>query len=198
MHLKTRRRGTDLEDAILDAAWEVLNEHGYEGFTFEAIAARAGTSRPVLYRRWPQRDDLLLATLRKHWTAAPIEVPDTGSLRDDAVGVLTNADGSRSHWITIVSVLLVDYFRETGQSFSDLRAAMRPPGLATPFERLVARAVERGDLPAAPRSPRVVNLPFDLLRHEMLMTLRPIPPEVIAEIIDDVWLPLLSATTGAP
>lgn len=48
-------------------ASDVLVEHGYHPFTYEAVAVRAGTSRPVLNRRWPQRDDLLLATLTKFW-----------------------------------------------------------------------------------------------------------------------------------
>lgn len=189
----TRRRGPELEAAILDAAWEVLVEHGYQGFTYEAVAARAGTSRAVLYRRWPQRDDLLLATVARFWAAQPIAVPDTGSLRDDALGLLRNADAGRARMTTLISVHLMDYFRAAGTSFSELRETLRPPGQATPFETIVARAVERGELPDVPRPARVVNLPFDLLRHDMLMTLRPVPDESIVEIVDEVWLPLLSA-----
>ncbi|MCC5575257.1 TetR/AcrR family transcriptional regulator [Microtetraspora sp. AC03309] len=185
----SRRRGPALEGAILDAAWDVLVEHGYHGFTYEAVAARAGTSRPVLYRRWPQRDDLLLATLAKFWRL--IEVPDTGSLREDAIGFLRNADADRAGMITLMSVQLVGYFRDTGTSLSDLRDTLLPPGQATAFEMIVARAVERGELPDVPRSSRVVNLPLDLLRHDMLMTMRAVSNESIVEIVDEVWLPLL-------
>ncbi|NUO46329.1 MAG: TetR/AcrR family transcriptional regulator [Streptomyces sp.] len=187
---RTRRRGRELEDAILDAAWHVLVEHGYHGFTYEAVAARAGTSRPVLYRRWARREDLLHATLTRFWWSQPIEVPDTGSLREDAIGLLRNADAAR-RMITLLSVQLTDYFRESGTNFSELRAALGTPGEATGFETIVARAVERGELPAVPRSPRVVNLPFDLFRHDVLMTMRAVPEESIVEIVDDVWLPLL-------
>ncbi|MBT2228984.1 TetR/AcrR family transcriptional regulator [Nonomuraea sp. NEAU-A123] len=192
----SRRRGPELEDAILDAAWDVLVEHGYHGFTYEAVAARAGTSRPVLYRRWPQRDDLLLATLTKFWQ--PIAVPDTGSLRDDAIGFLHNADADRAGMITLMSVQLVDYFRDTGTSLSELRDTLIAPGQATPFEMIVARAVERGELPDVPRSSRVVNLPLDLLRHDMFMTMRAVPEESIVEIVDEVWLPLLGVPRAPP
>ncbi|MGK5683058.1 TetR/AcrR family transcriptional regulator [Actinoplanes sp. URMC 104] len=191
MTLKTRRRGAELEDAIVAAAWDVLVESGYPGFTYEAIAARAGTSRPVLYRRWPQREDLLLATLNRVWFSHAIPLPDTGNLRDDVIGFLRNADAGRTRLLTTISVQLMDYFRESGSNFGELRDRLRAPGQPTGLERLVARAAERGELPAVPRSPRVVNLPFDLLRHEMFMTLRPVPAEVITEIVDDVWLPLL-------
>lgn len=191
----TRRRGAKLEDAILDAAWEVLTEHGYHGFTYEAIAARAGTSRPVLYRRWPRRQDLLLATLSKFWRL--IDVPDTGSLREDAIGFLRNADADRAGMITLMSVQLEEYFRDTGTSLGELRDTLLPPGMPSAFETIVARAVERGELPDAPRSPRVLNLPLDLLRHDLLLTMRPVPDETITEIVDEVWLPLLGRPTQA-
>lgn len=169
----------------------MLTEQGYAGFTYEAIAARAGTSRPVLYRRWPHRDELLLATLQRHWVERPVEVPDTGSLRGDALGFLRNAVAERGRLISLVSVQLADYFRSTGSSYSELRDRLRPPGTPTGFDVIIRRAVARGELPDVPRSARVVNVPFDLLRHDMLMTLRPVPDEAIIEIVDDVWLPLL-------
>jgi AcrR family transcriptional regulator len=191
--LKGRRRGTELEEAILDAAWDVLVGGGYSAFTYEAVAARAGTSRPVLYRRWPQRDDLLLATVARVWRSQPIAVPDTGGLRGDALAYLRNADAGRTRMITLVSVQLLDYFRDTGMSLGDLRDRLLVPGQATGLETIVARAVARGELPDVPRLPRVVNLPFDLLRHDMLMTMRRVPDETIVEIVDAVWLPLLGA-----
>ena len=62
---------------------------------------------------------------------------------------------------------------------------------------IVARAVGRGELPDVPRPSRVVNLPLDLLRHDMFMTMRAVPDELIVEIVDKVWLPLLGVP-GAP
>lgn len=186
-----RRRGQELADALLDAAWEVLVEHGYHGFTYERIAARAATSRPVLYRRWPQHGDLLMATIAKFWRSQPIEVPDTGDLRDDAIGLLRNADVGRARMITLLSVNLVDHFHDTGTSFAELRDLLHPPEKATAFETIVSRAVQRGELPDVPRPPRVMNLPFDLYRHEVFMTMRPVSEEAITEIVDEVWLPLL-------
>ncbi|MFI5908126.1 TetR/AcrR family transcriptional regulator [Dactylosporangium sp. NPDC051541] len=200
MSLKTRRRGAELEDAILEAAWKTLVERGYHGFTYEAIAALAGTSRPVLYRRYPQRGDLLLATVKQHWWSQPIPVPDTGNLRDDALGYLRNADEGRWRMMTLIVGQLMEYFRETGSSFTELRDQIRPPGHVGGFDTIVARAVRRGELPPGPRPARVVDLPFDLLRHDLLMTMRPVPDEAIVEIVDVVWLPLLygQATTDGP
>ncbi|WP_255658309.1 TetR/AcrR family transcriptional regulator [Actinoplanes sp. L3-i22] len=194
----TRRRGDELEEAILDAAWGVLIEQGYPAFTYEAVAARAGTSRPVLYRRWPQREDMLLAVLRKHWWSHPIPVPDAGNLRDDVIGFLRRASTERTRMVALLSVQIMDYMRETGSSFAQLRDSLRPPGLPNAFERMIARAVERGEVPDVPRLPRLVNLPFDLFRNELLMTMKAIPDETIIEIVDGLWLPLLGYRAGPP
>lgn len=189
--IASRRRGAELEDAILIAAYDVLLEHGYPGFTYEAVAERAGTSRPVLYRRWPERHELLLATIRKLYASQPIALPDTGNLRRDALELLRNADLGRARMLTLISVRLMDYFNETGTSFRELREALSPPSHAGPFERIVARGVARGELRDVPRSLRIVNLAIDLYRHEVFMTLKPVPERVIVEIVDEIWLPAL-------
>ncbi|MFB8004085.1 TetR/AcrR family transcriptional regulator [Nocardia sp. NPDC056000] len=185
----TRRRGAALESAIFEAAWQVLVEYGYNGFTFEAIAARAGTSRPVLYRRWPQREDLLLATLARNWP--PLAIPDSGSLRADALELLRTINHGRARAAVLMRIQLADYFRESGTDFNDLRDRLRPPGETPPFAHIVQRAVARGELPSAARSERLLNLPFDLLRHDMLMRMDKVPDDAIVEIVDELWLPLL-------
>jgi len=187
----TRRRGDELENAILDAAWAQLVEAGYPGFTFEAIAARAGTSRPVLYRRWAGREELMTATLHKFWFTQSIKAPDTGSLREDMLGFLRNSIADRSGLMTILSVQLMEYFRDTGTSFSDLRDELRGSRRTSGADEIVARAIARGDLPDRPLPARVVSLPFDLTRHELFMTMRSIPERTIVEIVDQIWLPLL-------
>lgn len=185
----TRRRGAALENAITDAAWDILIEQGYNGLTFEAVAARAGTSKPVLYRRWPRREDLLLATLARHWT--PLDIPDTGSVRQDALTFLRTVNAERSRMMILLRIQLADYFRETGTTATALRRRLHPTDQTPPFTQLINRAIERGELPDIPRPPRVVNLPFDLLRHDMLMNMGAVPDETIVEIVDTVWLPLL-------
>ena len=35
-------------------------------------------------------------------------------------------------------------------------------------------------------------MPFDLMRHDLLMTLKPIPPERVLAIVDDLFMPLVA------
>ena len=62
-------------------------------------------------------------------------------------------------------------------------------------ETIVARAVERGEVDPARLSPRVVGVAFDLYRHELLMTLKPVPDAVLESIVDEVFLPLVRPST---
>jgi AcrR family transcriptional regulator len=189
---KTRRRGAALEDAILDAAWEQLVAEGYAGFTTDAVAARAGTSKPVLYRRWPSRDDLLYAAVQHRGAQHQSYVPDTGSLRGDVLALLTAANRSTNPLVALLSANLASYYAGTGRTPADLRQAFlgdRVNGM----ELVLRRAAERGEIASARLTPRVIDLPFSLFRHEFVMTLRPVPDEVLREIVDDIFLPLVTA-----
>src|ERR1700683_2914301 len=81
----TRRRGATLEHALLDAAWQELQESGYSKLTMERVAERAGTSRAVIYRRWRNRAELVVAAMRYHQPLYSGAIQDTGTLRGDVL-----------------------------------------------------------------------------------------------------------------
>jgi AcrR family transcriptional regulator len=186
----TRRRGPRLEAALLQAAWDELAEVGYTALTMEGVAARAKTSRAVLYRRWPNRPELVVAALQHHIGSDPFQVPDTGSLRDDLLAVLrhlsTNVDD-----LGLLSFLIADSFNEVGWSPAVLReralAGTSPSGTALVIERAIAR----GEIDPGRLSPRVRSLPVDLVRHELIMTQAPVPDTTVVEIVDRIFLPLV-------
>ncbi len=57
--------------------------------------------------------------------------------------------------------------------------------------QILRRGIERGELDPDRLTPRIANVPLDLLRHELLMTLQPVPEETITEIVDEIFLPLV-------
>jgi len=186
----TRRRGAELESAILDAAWLELTENGYSALTFEAVAARAGTSRTVLYRRWPDRGKLMLAVVRNAQAVSPIEVPETGDLRADVITLLQRVNEARAGMAAMLSAQLGEYFRESGTSPFDVRERIIRQQ-RSPMEQIIDWAGARGELDTSKLTARVIHLPTDLMRHELLMRLKLVPAPVIDEIVDQVWFPLL-------
>jgi AcrR family transcriptional regulator len=87
----TRRRGATLEHALLDAAWEELQSSGYAKVTMERVAERAGTSRAVIYRRWRNRSELVVAAMRHRQPVLSGAAPDTRTLRGEVLAVLRRA-----------------------------------------------------------------------------------------------------------
>jgi AcrR family transcriptional regulator len=191
----TRRRRAELEDAILDAAWDVLETDGWNGFTFAGVAERAHSSKPVLYRRWRTREDLLRATLRRRGEITPAEVPDTGSLRGDMIAKLTEINQMRTSMAAVMSMMLSAQFRELGLPPAELRQELLGDRESV-FEVIVARAMARGEL--GPKTPptRVISAGVDLLRNELLLTLQPVSAETIVSIVDDTFLPLARVSSG--
>jgi AcrR family transcriptional regulator len=186
-----RRRGAALESAILEAGWDQLIECGYGRFTIDAVAARAAAARSVLYRRWPNRTDLLEAVIRHRGTIDAILPPDTGSLRGDVLAILTDFNNRRSGIIGVFAALFGAYFDEAGGSPQRLRALFLTGGPSS-METIVGRAVARGELSTMPPA-RILALPADLLRQELLMNLTAASPQTIEEIVDDIFLPLVTS-----
>ena len=188
---QTRRRGAELEQAILDAGWEQLTAEGYEHFTIDTVAARARTSKPVLYRRWKTREDLLRATVRHRGAADRPAIPDTGTLRGDLLALLAHANTTRNPMAALVSSMLGSYYNQTGPTPAELRDAfLSQRGSAV--EQVVNRAVERGEIDPDRLTPRIIDLPFDLFRNEMMMTLKPVPDHVLRQIVDEIFVPLVT------
>jgi DNA-binding transcriptional MerR regulator/AcrR family transcriptional regulator len=89
-----RPRDPELESRALAAALGVYAEAGWSGFSFDAVARRAGVGRAPLYLRWQSKEDLLLAALSAHSSTIPLRA--CGSLRDDLVEYATRLLESRS------------------------------------------------------------------------------------------------------
>jgi AcrR family transcriptional regulator len=178
-----RRRGAVLETAILDATWEELAAVGYAQLTMEGVAARAGTGKQVLYRRWRNRAELVLAAVRHRVTSITESIPDTGDLRGDVMALLQRvAQRYREMGPDVAHGLLAEVH--------DLEPEFRYP-LEAAMTTVLKRAVERGEIRSDAVTPRIAVLPVDLVRHEILLTHRPVSEHTMTEIVDDVFLPLV-------
>jgi AcrR family transcriptional regulator len=185
-----RRRGEELEAALLDAAWDELAEVGFPKLTMESVAARAKTGVAVLYRRWHRKDDLVMDAIAHYGRQHPVDIPDTGSLRGDMLATLSKIGEGRLTFTTVVRAAFSGLLADTGLSPAEVRARLVSdrPLWSTQVYR---RAQERGEIDLRSIPEAVLAMPFDLMRHDFLMTLKPIPRERILAIVDDLFLPLV-------
>lgn len=186
---RSRRRGRELKDAILQAAWDELTEVGWTRLSLDGIARRAGAGRASLYRHWPDKGTLVVeAMLRAAEHGVGVTTP-TGDLRADLVAFLTGTSERLAGPMGTVSRGLVaeapsaahrDHFaRMAAVPVSEVRGILRAAGL------------DDATLPQ-----RTVNLGTDLLVHAFLLSGAAPGDEVVAQIVDDVWLPVLRAHLG--
>ncbi|MCF8481065.1 MAG: TetR/AcrR family transcriptional regulator [Rhodospirillum sp.] len=188
--MKGRRRGADLEAALLDAAWAELTEQGYAGLTMEGVANRAGTSRPVLARRWDGKAELAIAAIRRRRAAHPLEVADRGDLRAELLEYLENLSRRAVGMAVVFTLFMSDYFQDEPSTPQDLRAALIK-GDTDILAQILGRAADRGEIDPAKLVPPVVTLLGDLFRHHVLMTFSPPPPSLRTAWVDTIFLPLV-------
>src|SRR5882757_6502148 len=184
-----RRRGTELRHAIFDTVFDLINEIGYARVTMERVAVAAATSKAVLYRRWDDKEALVLDALRETLPTIP-EVPDQGNLRDDLLAVL---EVVRSAFAMTKGTAFHLVAAEAG---GDCRALADERVFAPAHDAILTtmrRAVERGEARPELVTDLVADIGAALLRSRAIDG--EIPPEsLVTSIVDEVLLPLLSST----
>lgn len=188
-----RRRGEELYAAIFEATLAEMAEVGYSRLAMERVAARAGASKVSLYRRWPNRAELVVAALRHHYRG-PETIPDTGNLRDDALALLRlGATRLNGVFGEAARGLMAESLTDPDRTAS-LRANMFTARNRL-MREILDRAAARGDISPAAVTPQLIELAPALVDHYFLMHGAPVPDEVLTGIVDNVLLPLLTAAT---
>jgi AcrR family transcriptional regulator len=190
--VRRRRHGRQLEDALLAAAWNELAETGYAHLTMGSIAVRARTGEAVLYRRWANKDQLVLAAIEHHRRANPVEVPDTGALRTDLLAQLTALGEALAGFFAIAAAAAFSgLLADTGLTPAQARDQVMGGQLLPQRRTIYQRAHERGEIDLERIPAAVLDLPFDLVRHDLLMDLEAPKPARIRSIVDELFLPLV-------
>ena len=81
-----RPRSEQAECAIVEATLDLFAEKGFDGVCVEAVAARAGVGKATIYRRWPNKEELLLAAFGS--LKSPFPEPVGLSVRDDLLAMV--------------------------------------------------------------------------------------------------------------
>lgn len=188
-----RRRSDELVGAIRHAVRDELAERGYAGVTYEGVARRARTSKPVLYRRYASRAAMVIDAMTAF---AADELPRTskGSLRDDLVNLIgtfysgVGPDGVKT-FLGVVAEVDEDAVEEvTNRLFALVEMRLRG---------IIAWARARGELGREDVSERVLGAIVSLARGELLFAQSVRRPTELDGLVDEVIVPLLRATAAS-
>jgi AcrR family transcriptional regulator len=187
-----RPRDPRRDEAIRDAALELLADVGYERMTIDAIAAAAGVSKPTIYRRWRGKQELVADVMRCH-PSTRATAPDTGSLRGDLIAAVRQ---SADHQVENAHVTagLASRLRES----AELARLVREHGVEAVRRRFLAlldRAVTRGELPdGASISPLFADIAPSLIHTRVLLSVEPVDDAFAAELVDRILLPIVHSS----
>ena len=181
-----RPRNPGVDAAIRAATLDLLGEVGYARLTMDMVTERAGVSKPSLYLRWPNKVALVADALQHRARVVP-EVPDTGSLGGDMRVFLTALLRSRAEASRTLAAVVGEIATNP-----ELRKAWHRglAGMLTGCLRtMVARAVERGELPGDADVELLSQLPLSLLQNWRLEHDREPDEAVVERIVRQFYTP---------
>jgi len=186
-------RWTAREAEILAVTLELLQQHGYDRLTMEAVAARARASKATVYRRWPSKADLVLAAFIEG-TQSTAVAPRTGSLREDLVSIGNSVSRQACKHATTMRAVLNEMSHNPA-----LAAAMQTEFVhqrRLMMSQVLAEAVDRGEIDAAAVDEDISDLLPGYLVFRTVVSGRPPTEDTIATLVDDVLLPMLKGSRG--
>jgi AcrR family transcriptional regulator len=174
-------RSTRVQAAVFNAAMELLLTESYDAITIAEIATRSGIHATSIYRRWKTKEALIMAVLLEH-AKELFPIPDTGSVRSDLL-----------QWLHSVRAFLQS---PLGESVAQLNiASLHSEAMAPPrqhfwqhrfelFNRIIARARERGELPPQTDERLLLSTLIGPLYVQMFLLHQPLDETLPERIVD--------------
>ncbi|BBX99873.1 putative HTH-type transcriptional regulator [Mycobacterium seoulense] len=180
------------EAEILAVTLRLLQEHGYDQLTIDAVAAAAHASKATVYRRWPSKAELVLAAFIEGVRQVAV-VPNTGTLRGDLLrlGEMICQEGGR-HASTIRAVM-VEVSRHSAlndalqEQFLTQRKAL--------IQHVLRQAVDRGEIGEDAITDELWDLLPGYLIFRCIIPDRPPTRRTVQALVDGFLIPGLTRTT---
>jgi AcrR family transcriptional regulator len=186
-----RPRDPHVDEAVTAATLELLAEEGFAGLTVEHIAARAGVGKAGVYRRWPDKETVVLAALS---LGERPSAPDTGSLRGDLTAFLTALVRFRAANLDAVAALSGEALvnERIGDAFRERIAAP----VVEAVRGILERAVARGQLPSSADVELLATVPAAMLFTRRLLGGRQPDDAFVGRLVDQLCASAAPALAG--
>ena len=181
------------EAELLAVTLRLLQEHGYDGLTVDAVVSKARASKATVYRRWPSKAELVLAAFIEGIRQVAVP-PETGTLRGDLLQLgETICQQGHQHASTIRAVL-VEVSRHPAlndalqHQFLDQRKAL--------VQHILQLAVDRGEITDAAIADELWDLLPGYLIFRSIIPGQPPTRRTVQALVDDFIVPGLTRSNG--
>ena len=177
-------RSSRVRAQAISATLAELAERGYAALSLERIARRAGVNPTSLYRRWGNRERLVLEAMLEQ-VAANVSVPDTGSLREDLLELARTAatNSARPEVAAMARAVAAQAPHDT--ELAAATEAFWAQRLALDGA-IVERAIARGEVAPTTDPTQVIEAVIGPIHLRLLLTRQPIDNAFLERTIDTV------------
>lgn len=181
------------EGEILAVTLRLLQEHGYDQLTVEAVANAAHASKATVYRRWPSKAELVLAAFIEGVRQVAV-APNTGTLRGDLLSLGETCGQHGAEHASTIRAVMVEVSRHPA-----LNEAMQEQFLKQRKELLqhvLHQAVDRGEISEEVISDELWDLLPGYLIFRSIIPGRPPTRRTVEALVDGFLIPGLTRTTA--
>jgi len=177
------------ETELLAVTLQLLQEHGYDRLTVDAVAATARASKATVYRRWPSKAELVLAAFIEGVRQVAVP-PETGTLRGDLLHLGRAICQQAQQQAGTMRAVLVEASRHPAlndalqHQFLDERKAL--------IQEILQQAADRGEIDESVISDELWDLLPGYLIFRSIMPSRPATEHTVQALVDDVIIPSLT------
>ncbi len=200
---KTQRptgpRAEAREQAILDAALELLMEVGYDRLSMDALAERAHAGKATIYRHWSGKAQIVAEAVRRMKGDEPFSesFPSTGSLRGDLLAAVDRISCSATDADAAIIGGVISAMRNDPELAELVRTQVLDSKKGE-FNGIIERAVRRGELPQGSSAELVEEVISALLINRLVIRRQSIDEQFSTHVVDDIVLPLLCGDAASP
>lgn len=186
--VRGRPRDPSRDEAIIDAAIEVLLRDGYDRLSMEGVATAAGVGKATVYRRWGNKAELVIDAMA---TLKPaIDTIDTGSLDGDIELMIAVSCSPHSERLMQVMASICSALPREPELLEAFRTRFTEPRIAR-ISGILERARDRGELGPDIDIAMAASLMPSLMLQRVLMTGQPAGRVYAEQIVGGVLLPVL-------
>lgn len=186
--VRGRPRDPSRDQAIVDAAIDLLVRDGYDRLSMEGVSAAAGVGKATIYRRWSTKAELVIDAMA---TLKPtIDTIDTGSLDGDIELLIAASCSPHSERLLQVMASICSALPREPELLDAFTTRFTEPRIAR-ISDLLERAVDRGELGPEVNVPMAASLVPSLMLQRVLMTGQPAGRSYAEQVVGSVLLPVL-------
>ncbi len=181
-------RWTPREAELLAITLQLLQQHGYDRLSVEAVATQAKASKATVYRRWPSKADLVLAAFIEGTRMANVP-PNTGSVRGDLLALGESVCRQACEHGSTMRAVLNEMSHNPRLSEAMQNEFVHQRKLV--IDKVLNDAVGRGEIDASKINDEIYDLLPGYLVFRSLVSGRPPTEETVRILVDEVLLPSL-------